>query len=570
VNNLGINFFGHDSAAALVIDGKLASAAEEERFTRVKHDSSFPSNSIKFCLDYSNLSINDIDAVAFSVDPVAWIHGDFLSYTLSCFPDSIPLLQSKLDLVPKFVNYEVTIRDELQYNGSVHFFNHHTCHFASSYYVSNFDKAALLSMDGSGEYETALLGVAEKNSLTSLQQVNLPYSIGYLYDAISVYLGFNNKTGAGKVMGLAPYGNSTTFIDEFRKIVLLDEDTGTFTFDLSYLEYHKRRDVWISDKFIETFGPRKIDENESFSQDQLDVAAALQMRIEEVGLNAANYLYRKTQSENLCMAGGVALNCVMNGRILRETPFKNIFVQPAAGDSGTAIGAALLHYYRENPTNTKYVLPNTYLGPEYSDEKIVEQFNKYSIDYHQAEDVERQTAKLMAEGNIIGWFQGRMEFGPRALGNRSILTAPGPAEIKDILNKKVKHREPFRPFAPAVLYEDVLSYFDSDHESPYMLLVYNVLEDKINDISATVHVDNTCRVQTVTKEQNRKYYGLISEIKKITNIPVVLNTSFNVRGEPLVCTPEDAIKCFLGTAIDTLVIGNYMVHKKSQRFVNKV
>ncbi len=561
MNILGINYFGHDTSAAVLVDNRVAAAAEEERFTRNKHENSFPYHSIKFCLEHSSLTVDNIDTVALTMQPEEWIKGDFLQYSLDYFPDSLGLLKSKLSSFDKFISYEKNVRDMLQFKGDIKFYNHHECHFASSFYLSGFDDAALLSIDGSGEYQTALLGYAAENRITKLQDVCLPHSIGWLYDAVCVFLGFHHQTGAGKVMGLAAYGNPDTFTDAFKKIVTLNRDIGTYEFDMSWLAYHRTRDVWISDRFIDTFGPKRIP-GSPLEQIHYDIAAALQKRVEEVGLNSAEYLYKQTGSPNICLAGGVALNCVMNSRILNETPFKNIFVQPAAGDAGTAIGASLLCYHEktsDKPATVK--LDHTYLGPEYSDKYIQERLDHFFLPYESYNDIEKKAAHYLADGKIIGWFQGRMEFGPRALGNRSILTAPFPAQMKDILNKKVKHRESFRPFAPSILFEDLEEYFDNSHESPYMLLVYKIHKPKQNKIQATAHVDMTGRVQTVRIDQNPKYYRLISEFKALTGIPVVLNTSYNDRAEPIVCSPDDAIKCFLKTDIDFLVIGNAVVKK---------
>lgn len=559
---LGINYFGHDASAALVVDGKVVSAVEEERFSRTKHDSAFPELSINYCLENSNLSLADIDAVALSFIPEKWIQGGFLAYSEAYFPDSIPLLQSKVKLLELYADFENHVRGQLKYDGEIVFKRHHECHFASCYYLSGFTDSALMSLDGSGEYQTMLLGYGKDQKMDNLQETLLPHSVGYLYDAVCVYLGFNYKTGAGKVMGLASYGDPKPYQDVFEQIVTIDQTNGTFRLDMDYFEFHKRRDVWVSDKLIEALGPAHNPEHK-LGKRQFDIAASLQQCTEEIGLNAARYLNKTTGSKNVCMAGGVSLNCVMNGRILKETSFENIFVQPAAGDAGTAIGAALLHYYDENPQAPLGPrLEHSYHGPAYSDETILEVLKQYPVNVTEPDSVEEKTASHIKEGKIIGWFQGNMEFGPRALGNRSILSAPFPAEMKDILNERVKHREWFRPFAPAILEEYLEDYFDCGHITPYMLLVYNILEHKKADIPATVHVDGTGRVQTVSKDQNPKFYNLIKEFQKKTGIPVILNTSFNVQGEPVVCTPKDAVKCFLGTEIDVLVLGNYIVYKK--------
>lgn len=561
MNILGINFFGHDTAAALVRDGRVLAAAEEERFTRAKHESSFPARAIAFCLDRGGLDVRGLDAVAVNFDPMEWIRGDLLAYSLEQFPGSLPLLRHKCGQLERFATYEQTLRELLGYAGPVRCYRHHLCHFASSYYLSGFDEAALLSMDGSGEYQTSLLGHGVNNTLSVLGERNLPHSVGYLYDAVSVYLGFHHKSGAGKVMGLASYGDPAPYRAAFEDIVHLDEAAGLYRLNLDYFEFQNQRDIWVSETFTERLGPRR-DKDAPMDARHLDIAAALQERVEMIGLNAARHLAARTGSRRLCLAGGVALNCVMNGRILRETPFTELFVQPAAGDAGSAIGAALLGYHEfQGPSAQRHALDHTYLGPDYTDEDMAQALRDHKVAFRRVEDAPACAAAELAKGKILGWFQGRMEFGPRALGNRSILAAPFPAEMKDIINARVKFRESFRPFAPAVPQEDAGEYFDLSHESPYMLLVADALPANRERIAATVHVDGTGRVQTVRPGQNPRFHSLLTAFKKQTGVSVVLNTSFNVRGEPVVCSPADAVRCFLHTDIDVLILGDYVAEK---------
>lgn len=563
MNILGINFFGHDTSAALVRDGQVLAAAEEERFTRVKHESAYPAQAISFCLSRGGLALDEVDAVAVNFDPLEWIRGDLLAYSLEQFPHSLPLLRHKCGQLERFANYEQTLRGLLNYSGPLRCYRHHLCHFASSYYLSGFEESALLSMDGSGEYQTSLLGHGVGNTLSVLGEQTLPHSVGYLYDAVSVYLGFHHKSGAGKVMGLASYGDPAPYRAAFQDLVSLDETNGQFRLNLDSFEFQNQRDVWVSQAFIERFGPRRP-KDAPMETRHYDIAAALQERVELIGLNAVRHLTARTGSNRLCMAGGVALNCVLNGRILRETAITDLFVQPAAGDAGSAIGAALLGYHElQGAGALRQALDHTYLGPDYSDEEMAQALREHGVAFRRVAEAPAHAAAELAKGKILGWFQGRMEFGPRALGNRSILAAPFPAEMKDTLNARVKFREAFRPFAPAVPLEDVGEYFDLTHESPYMLLVADALPANRERIAATVHVDGTGRVQTVRPDQNPRFHRLLEAFKEQTGVSVVLNTSFNVRGEPVVCSPADAVRCFLKTDIDVLVLGDFVADKPS-------
>lgn len=559
---LGFKAEGHDSSAALVKDGELVFAIEEERLTREKHTSNFPLRSIKACLEFASLSINDVGALCVGNDFKKLIKKR-LSYWHDYYPMAYDRMENEIKVfLSKFHNYEQFVREQLCFDKEIYFCDHHTAHLASSYYLSKFNNSALYSIDGCGDEETYVIGEANENEIKIFQEhsVNYPVSIGLMYTAVTRYLGFKPHCDEGKVMGLAPYGNIETYKKEFERIVSLKED-GKHDFDLSYFDYPFIYHSGVSKKFIDVFGLGRESKTE-ITQRHMDIAAALQYITERAMVHTANYLYEITKNKNLCLAGGVALNCVANGKILYETPFENIFVQPAANDAGTAIGAALYYYYLNNPKGKRYPINHTYLGNGYSNDHIENILRGRQLKYYESDNVFREIAGHMADGKIIGWFNGRMEFGPRALGNRSILTAPFPAEMKDILNAKVKHREGFRPFAPSVRFEDCSEYFDHSHESPYMLLTYNVKDEYIDKIPAVTHVDKTARVQTVKESENADYYNLIAEFKKITGVGVVLDTSFNVMGQPIVCNPEEAIDCFLSTKIDYLVLNAKYILKK--------
>lgn len=559
---LGLNYPGHDTAAALVKDGKLICAVEEERLSRRKHTKEFPEMAIKFCLEKEKISINDLDAIVIGIIPWRMYTDKFIFHTLRYFPKSLALAFQERHYYKPYFEAEKEVRKITGFKNKIKFINHHDAHMASSYYLSPFNHSAIMSIDGLGEYESTVCGVGEGNRIMRRYKKYFPHSIGLLYAAVTHYLGFRFNSDEGKVMGLAPYGDPSVYYEQFKDILKL-KPNGNYQLNLKYFSFPFKRDRWVSDEFIRVFGPMR-EKDEELTQKHKDIAAALQLILEEGVIHIANHLYKLTKIENICLAGGVALNCVANGKIMKETPFKNVFVQPAAGDAGVAIGAALHYYY----TDIKYGngaphphLKSTYLGPEFSEEACLSAVNKRGLKYKHSEDITGDAAKLLADGKILGWFQGATEFGPRALGNRSIITAPYPAEMKDVLNSKVKHREGFRPFAPSVLYEKCAEYFDCDFESPYMLLVYNVHPQKIEKVAATAHVDGTGRVQTVTKDSNPLYYDLIRKFGEITGTPLILNTSFNVRGEPIVCTPENAINCFMSTKMDYLVLRDLLISK---------
>jgi carbamoyltransferase len=452
-------------------------------------------------------------------------------------------------------------KDKLKFK--FHFLEHHLCHQASSFLISPFEEAASLSVDGCGEWTTTMTAYGKGNNFKVLNRVNAPHTLGTLYNAICEYLGFTFLEGPGKVMGLASYGDPQKYYPEFKKMVILKKD-GSFSLDFSYFDFHiTRTRKRYSKKFESIFGPpRKKDEK--INQHYMDIAAALQKTLEEACFHILSDLKDKTGSRNLCLSGGVALNSVMNGKVLKNRLFDNVFIQPAASDSGCSIGAAFYIYNILLNKPRKFVFKTACIGKAFSEKDILKAINKAGSSFARLNNTAEETAKLLAQGKIVGWFQGRAEFGPRALGSRSILTAPFPAEMKDILNKRVKHRESFRPFAPVVLREKMSEYFDFDYPSPFMLLVFDVKPDKRSMIPAVTHVDNSGRVQTVTKEENGIFYDLVVAFDKITGIPVILNTSFNIQGMPIVNSPDDALHCFYSTEMDYLVLGDYLVSKNSR------
>jgi carbamoyltransferase len=441
-----------------------------------------------------------------------------------------------------------------------HFLEHHLCHQASSFLISPFEEAASLSVDGCGEWTTTMTAYGKGNGFKILNRTNAPHTLGTFYNSVCEYLGFNFLEGPGKVMGLASYGNAERYYPELKKTVILKDD-GKFALDFSYFDFHiTRTQKRYSRKFESIFGPPRK-KNGEITQHNMDIAAALQRVLEEACFHILSDLRKKTGSKNLCLSGGVALNSVMNGKILKNRIFDNVFIQAAASDSGCSIGAAFYIYNILLGKPRKFVFKTACTGKAFSEKDILEAIKKRGVGFKKLNNTPEETARLLADGKIIGWFQGRAEFGPRALGCRSILTAPFPAEMKDILNKRVKHREMFRPFAPVILKEKINDYFDFDYPSPFMLLVFDVKPDKRSKIPAVTHVDNSGRVQTVTKEENGIFYDLVSAFEKITGIPVILNTSFNVQGMPIVNSPEDALHCFFHTEMDYLVMGDYLVGK---------
>ncbi|MBF0397166.1 MAG: carbamoyl transferase [Desulfobacterales bacterium] len=563
---LGIHCYGHDTAAALVIDGQLTAAVEEERLSRIKHDNSLPLKSIQYCLNEAHLSMDQIDLIALSQSHNRLFKEKYLRFTIDNFPFANGIFQESLGNITKILNIEQELRKSLNYNGNIEEMNHHMCHLASAFYQSGFEESACISIDGLGEIESTVIGYGEKNNIKIIQSTNYPDSLGLFYSAITDYLGFQHHSSEGTVMALASFGNPDekipmkhkTYSEVFREMIWWNE-RGTFNMDLSWFNYPFTRIGWVSSKFIDCFGPKRKKEDK-ISDHHKNIAAGLQKSFEQIYLNIIRYAQLKTGSCNLSLAGGCALNCIANGKIFENTNFKDVYIQPAASDSGTAIGAALLASYEHNKSLKRFPRINhTYWGPSFNNEDIQKVLENENISYKLLNSTSIEAAKMLSQGKIIGWFQGRMEFGPRALGNRSILAAPFPQEIKDKINFEVKHREPFRPFAPSLIFEQFNKIYKLNIDSPFMIVATSVHDEWINKIKATIHVDNTARVHTVTKDRNLKYYELINEFYRLTSIPLILNTSFNDKGEPIVCSPKDALKTMKATNLDALFIGDYLI-----------
>jgi carbamoyltransferase len=588
---LGISCYYHDSAAALIKDGAVIAAAQEERFTRKKHDHNFPSNAIAFCLKQGGITAADVEYVAFYDKPLLKferILETYLAYAplgIRSFLMAMPLWLKEKLWIPSM------IRDELEgFDGKLLFMDHHESHAASAYYPSPFTSAAFLTLDGVGEWTTTSYGVGKGNTLRMMGEMSFPHSLGLLYSAFTYFTGFRVNSAEYKVMGLAPYGEPKYVQTIYDNLIDLKED-GSFKMNMKYFDYCAGLTMTNS-KFAGLFGGPARAQESKLTQREMDLARSLQEVTEEIMLRMARHVHRETGEENLVLAGGVALNCVGNGRLLREGPFKNIWIQPAAGDAGGALGAALFTWYGILGKN-RTVTPGrdsqrgSYLGPVYSDEQIEHFLRMTEVPYRKLsrEDLVDTVADLIAEENVIGWFQGRMEFGPRALGGRSIIGDARSAKMQSVMNLKIKYRESFRPFAPSVLREKVSDFFDLDRESPYMLLVAQVTNDrkipmtaaqeslfgieKLNiprsDIPAVTHIDYSARVQTVDREDNDLYYDIIKRFYDKTGCAVIINTSFNVRGEPIVCRPEEAYRCFMRTEMDYLVMGSFVVSKKEQK-----
>jgi len=572
---LGINAYHGDASAAIVHDGKLVAAAEEERFNRKKHCAGFPALAIRYCLDEAGITAGELDHVGISRDPSAHLHKKIL-FSITRLSGLSGLIAARLANAAKVRN----LREELaraldlpadSFRAHFHNVEHHKAHMASCFLVSGFEKAAILSIDGFGDFISTMWGLGEGNRIEVLGQIEYPHSVGIVYTATSQYLGFPKYGDEGKVMGLAPYGRPR-FLDQFRDIVQTEPD-GRFRLNLDYFLHHSEgvEMTWddgsptigriFSDKYIEAFGPER-NNGTPLSAHYEDVAASLQARLEEVGFHILNHLHQKTGSKRLALAGGVAFNSVMNGKILLHTPFEEVYVQPAAGDAGTALGVC---YWIENVLLQRprtFIMGHAYTGPEYKNGQIERVVHSSGLKHRLLDDADltRAAAQAIADGKIVGWFQGRMEFGPRALGNRSIVVDPRRQEMKDILNARIKKREPFRPFAPSILEERVAEYFEQTHPAPSMLMVYQIKPEKRAAIPAVTHVDGSGRLQTVSREANPLYYDLIRQFDRITGVPVVLNTSFN-EDEPIVCTPDQGMDCFQRTRMDVLFLGNYMVER---------
>ena len=568
MNILGVHCYGHDTAAALVIDNKLVCAIEEERLTRKKHDNSHPIHAIEWCLKYAGLDINDIDIIAVPLIHKKLIKEKYIRYTLDNFPLSLPLLVEGNNNITKILNNVNELRNKLAFTGKIIELDHHLCHFASAYYLSGFENSACVSIDGIGEIASTAIGHAINGSIKINKTVDFPHSLGLLYSSITDYLGYQHHSSEGTVMALASYGDcsqkipnkNSTYEKIFEEIINFEDDGG-YKLNLSYFNFPFTREGWISKKFIDVFG-KKRDKDDQVTDHHRNIASGLQKIFEKTYIHILRAAEKHCNSKFLSLSGGCALNCVANGKILENTSYEDIFIQPASGDSGTAIGSALLYSH----LNLKKFNPNrvnhTYWGPHFSNVEVESELQSRKIKYEICQNKYYKIAKLLSEGKVIGWFQGRMEFGPRALGCRSILASPVSVEIKDKINKEVKHREDFRPFAPSVLYDHYKDIYQLDIDSPFMIVATNVREDWKEKIRGTIHVDDTARVQTVTRERNEEYYKLISEFEKITGIPVLLNTSFNDKGEPIVCSPKDAILSAKKTNLDYLVIEDCIISKK--------
>src|SRR5258706_6444872 len=604
---LGINAYHGDAAAALIKDGRIVAAVEEERFNRVKHCAGFPAEAVRYCLKTAGIGIEEVAHIGISRDPSAHLHKKIL------FAASRAAKQSKQWAVcTGQTGAAVAVDDDRKANGNgkgpgifrqvkdrlnnaakvrdlkddlagalgtaktslraqFHNIEHHRAHLASSFYVSPFERAALLSIDGFGDFISTMWAIGEGNSINLLDQVEYPHSTGIVYTATTQFTGFPHYGDEGKVMGLAPYGRPR-YIEEFRDIIRTEE-RGQFRLNLDYFRHHAEGVdmTWdqgspvigriFSNEFVRTFGPAR-EGSGALTDRESDIAASLQLRLEEVAFHVLNHLYEETGLTDLGLSGGVAYNSVMNGKILLHTPFRRVYVQPAAGDSGTALGVCyqINNGLLDRPRGE--LMEGAYTGPEFSDEEICRELEAFELksEKYSEREVTKRAAKDIADGAVVGWFQGRMEFGPRALGNRSIVVDPRRADMREILNQRIKKREPFRPFAPSILEELVGDYFEQTHPAPTMLMVYQIKPEKRSTIPAVTHVDGSGRLQTVSREMNPRYYQLIEDFYKLTGVPVVLNTSFN-ENEPIVCTPRDAIDCFLKTKMDVLYIGNHVVRR---------
>ena len=567
---LGLNYGGHDTSACLMKNGNLITACEEERYIKQKHTRNFPKNAINDCLKKANLSINDVDEITLSYDPRLLKTENFdnlLSETRKNF--KITELQKLKELRKQDFDLGDFVRKELGYSGKITSHLHHLCHLASCYYPSGFNDALVISHDGIGEVDCSLMATASDGEISIFHHGNQwPNSLGLLYAAITDYLGWKYNSDEGIVMGLAPYGDDTklvkstekTYRDIFREIISTNDLD--YEIDRSWIAFHEVRSKWVSDKFVNTFGPRRIPEGK-IEEHHKHIACALQNRLEEIILSQLKDCKEKFGLKKLCFAGGIALNCSLNGKILQSGLFDEIFVPPASGDNGTAIGACYLSTKNMRSDLSTKRFDNYYIGSEFSNEIIENSLRKKNVIYSKPKNLEKFVAQKLNDQKIIGWFQGGAEFGPRALGNRSILTAPFPKEMKDILNSRVKFREEFRPFAPAILSEMANEFFEITQPSPHMLIAVTVKSDKISEIPAVVHVDNSARVQTVDNLNNPKFRQLLEAFHDETGCPVLLNTSFNVKGQPIVNSPNDAIDCFLSTNIDVLAIGDFIIEKNA-------
>ncbi len=594
---LGISAFYHDSAAALIRDGEIFAAAQEERFTRKKHDFRFPHNAIQYCLKEGRISPEKLGCVVFYDKPFVKFERILETY-LQYAPIGI---SSFIKAIPLWIKQKLWIKNLIQtelkgYTGKLLFPEHHQSHAASAFYLSPYKEAAIITTDGVGEWATTSIGYGKGNKCRILKEIHFPHSLGMLYSAFTYYTGFKVNSGEYKVMGLAPYGEPKYVQTILDNLIDLKED-GSLRINMKYFDYAAGLTM-TNGRFNRLFGGQPHKTGQLLTQREMDLARSVQEVTEMAMERMARYTREITGAKYLCLAGGVALNCVANGKILRKNIFDDIWIQPAAGDAGGALGAALIAWY--DYMNNDRNIPaqddsqkGSYLGPEYSDEEILDFLNQHNIPFKRLpdEDLLKRISKLLSDEKIVGWFQGRMEFGPRALGSRSIIGDARSPEMQKKMNLKIKYRESFRPFAPSVLSEEVSNYFEIDRQSPYMLLVADVKKelqremkddekklfgiDKLNVVRSTIpaitHIDYSARIQTIQKETNPRYWNLVNEFKKLTGCPVIVNTSFNVRGEPIVCTPLDAYKCFMRTEMDYLIMGNYLLDKKEQpEFIDNI
>lgn len=560
---LGLN--DSNSAAAIIRDGVLLAMAREERFDRIKFSDSYPTRAVNYCLKEAGMNLKDITHVAFAWNPGHELEPQGSSAAIRYHKHFLHYIPNNLlrHIGGDKNNKRITGISEnitfLEKSLNLHFLPHHKCHAASAFLVSPFDKAAILTIDAYGDDITTEFFIGEDNKITSIGQTNFPHSMGQVYAAITQFLGYRSNSDEWKVMGLAPYGKPE-YYDQFEKIIRFDRDIGALRFNLDYFMFYVWHPRRYSDEFIKVFGPERYPEDE-LTERHLNIAASFQRRVEDVVLEMCQYLYEKTGLDTLCLAGGVAMNSKMNGRILMESPFKKVWVQPSSDDAGSSIGACFYYWNHVLGKERKFVMEHDYWGPGFSDAEIKKNLDDSMIKYEYIKEIEKEAAKAIANNKVICWFQGRMESGQRALGNRSILGDPRDPDMKNKINKLVKHREWYRPFAPSVIEECQDEFFASSFPSPFMQMVYPIHEEKRKLIPAITHVDGTGRLQTVKKDINPNYWNLINEFRKLTGIGLILNTSFNDNDEPIVCTPKDAIRTFFGTGLQELYIGNYRVRK---------
>jgi len=592
---LGISAFYHDSAAAIILDGEIIAAAQEERFTRKKHDASYPKNAINYVLKEATLKLSEVDHVVFYEKPFLKFERLLETYVgfspagFKSFSISMPLWVNE-KLFQKKMLFDALKEQDNNFNdiNKINFSEHHLSHSASAFFSSPYDEAIILTLDGVGEWATTTVSLGKNNKINILKEIHFPHSLGLLYSAFTYFLGFKVNSGEYKVMGLAPYGEPRFKDIILDKLIDVKED-GSFRLCMDYFNYATGLTM-TNNNFAKLFNMERREPEDKLLQTHMDMAASIQAATEEIILKITRFLSKEFRLENLCMAGGVALNCVANGKILKEGLFKNIWIQPASGDAGGALGAAQAFYYQELDNKRQILktdsMNGSYLGPQFTDDQVENELKSCGANYKKltSDQIIKETAKALSEEKAVGWFQGRMEFGPRSLGNRSIIADSRSEKMQKNLNLKVKYRESFRPFAPAVLFEKVSEWFEINSESPYMLLVADVKKskqlqmtneqknlfgiDKLNvkrsSIPSVTHVDYSARIQTVNKETNPMFHKLIEEFERITKYPILVNTSFNVRGEPIVCSATDAFNCFMGTDLDVLICNNFILHKDSQ------